>query len=516
MERFENSLELESLPDTQEATQERLSLEPIAPEEDVARPKPWGRLVSLNPDVQHYLLVEDETTLGRAKMCSLTLADSHVSARHCKIVRERGGEGDGHGTLAFIHDTSSNGTFLNKEKITKGEQRMLRDKDIISLVHPTPDKLAFQYEDFTAANNTPAWKKGIASRYDIIKELGKGSFSVVMLGISKKTRQKVALKIIDKKKYWNMSKTSEQLAREVSILQKLKHQHIIQVIDCVENEEWLYLVLELASGGDLFDNLKEREKFTEKDARRIFHQILDALKYLHASGTAHRDLKPENMLVPAGDRTRVKLADFGFARLAAATTRLTTPCGTPGYAAPEIGAAQAYTRGVDMWSVGVVLYTMLAGFPPFYSDDDALLMEQVAEGRVYFPNPYWRDVSPAAKHLVRALLERNAELRLSAAQMLAHPWFRGEEMAEERRVEEEERAGRGLDEGGAAGAGPLQAQQVRRALNRTIDAHRDGCLLRSSTESSIVSRRRKGRAAAAAGPAARRSSAGAVASHAAN
>mmetsp|Transcript_20479 Transcript_20479/g.78518 ORF Transcript_20479/g.78518 Transcript_20479/m.78518 type:complete len:508 (+) Transcript_20479:182-1705(+) len=431
MERFENSLELESLPDTQEATQERLSLEPIAPEEDVARPKPWGRLVSLNPDVQHYLLVEDETTLGRAKMCSLTLADSHVSARHCKIVRERGGEGDGHGTLAFIHDTSSNGTFLNKEKITKGEQRMLRDKDIISLVHPTPDKLAFQYEDFTAANNTPAWKKGIASRYDIIKELGKGSFSVVMLGISKKTRQKVALKIIDKKKYWNMSKTSEQLAREVSILQKLKHQHIIQVIDCVENEEWLYLVLELASGGDLFDNLKEREKFTEKDARRIFHQILDALKYLHASGTAHRDLKPENILLESsGPDANIKLTDFGLARIVNGQGMMSTLCGTPQYVAPEVllaaqGLAQGgYGVAVDMWSAGVLLYVLLSGFPPFNEDLPTTLFQQIQYGQYSFePKELWTNVSREAKDLITKLIEVDVERRLDVHGALAHPWF---------------------------------------------------------------------------------------------
>jgi len=234
-------------------------------------------------------------------------------------------------------------------------------------------------------------------------------------------------------------------------------------------------------GGDLFDRIVHKKKFTEQEARCTISNIVKAIDYLHTKGLVHRDLKPENLLLPSKSNcTLVKLADFGFSRRVVDGHLLTTPCGSPGYIAPEIANEQGYSKHVDMWSIGVILYTLLAGFPPFYAETDEQLLELISEGKFSFPSQYWRDISTGAKDLIRKLLEKNISLRYTARQVLEHPWIVGDESFENNCSSSE-----------VAQTPPKHQSHIRSALNKSIDAQRDGCFVRSVTESSILKRRRQ-------------------------
>ena len=195
------------------------------------------------------------------------------------------------------------------------------------------------------------------------------------------------MKIIDKR-----CLTPRQLARvtsEISLLRDINHPHIIRLTDVFENHTKIYLVMELLAGGDLFEAIVARRRYSEEEARATVHNLASAVMYLHQRGIIHRDLKPENLLLPRDPRGNVlwcdvRIADFGFARLLRrADERLTTPCGTPAYVAPEIAMNVCYTHAVDMWSVGVILYILLCGFPPFHAHDENALLDQVNHTYIY-------------------------------------------------------------------------------------------------------------------------------------
>jgi len=152
-------------------------------------------------------------------------------------------------------------------------------------------------------------------------------------------------------------------------------------------------------------------------------QVFDAIKYIHSKGIVHRDLKPENLLLESeSDDTSIRLTDFGLSRIYS-TEMMNTACGTPGYVAPEILESKGYTSAVDMWSAGVIMYILLCGYPPFYSDNDAELFESIMQAKYQFHSPYWDHISEEAKNLIKSLLVPNPEKRLTAEQALASPWF---------------------------------------------------------------------------------------------
>jgi len=261
--------------------------------------------------------------------------------------------------------------------------------------------------------------------------------------------------------------------------------------------------MEAMKGGDLFDRLVKKKVYPEDEARVVIRNIVKAVLYLHEQGLVHRDLKPENMLLASKkDHVTVKIADFGFSKNIEEGNLLSTPCGSPGYVAPEIANEQSYTTGVDLWSVGVIMYTMLVGFPPFYSDDNEQLLDLVSEGKYTFPKKYWRGISRDAKHLITKLLEKNTTERYTAQQVLQHPWitFGTEDTAstgtEVNRCTKNIISQQKQKENKASPLCPskecdFEFQMVRGALNMSIDLQRDGCLLRSATESSIFTRRKK-------------------------
>jgi len=189
----------------------------------------------------------------------------------------------------------------------------------------------------------------------------------------------------------------------------------------------MYLIMELVTGGELFDRIVNRGSYSEKDASHVVRQIVSAIEYLHALGIVHRDLKPENLLYANESHdSDIKIADFGLSRILPDDALLKTACGTPGYVAPEVLRGKGYGKEVDLWSVGVIMYILLCGFPPFYDDNVQVLFEQILSGHFDFPPTYWAGVSDSAKDLIRKLLNVDPKKRLTATQALEHPWLRGE------------------------------------------------------------------------------------------
>ncbi|XP_041116162.1 serine/threonine-protein kinase DCLK2-like isoform X2 [Polyodon spathula] len=261
----------------------------------------------------------------------------------------------------------------------------------------------------------------ILDKYQIGKVIGDGNFAVVKECVERSTGKEFALKIIDKAK---CSGKEHLIENEVAVLRRVKHPNIIMLIEEVDTAAELYLVMELVKGGDLFDAITSSTKYTEKDASAMVYNLAGALKYLHCLNIVHRDIKPENLLVceyPDGTKS-LKLGDFGLATVVEGPLR--TVCGTPTYVAPEIIAETGYGLKVDVWAAGVITYILLCGFPPFRSENNLQedLFDQILEGRLEFPSPYWDNISDSAKELIGWMLQVNMEARYTAEQVLAHPW----------------------------------------------------------------------------------------------
>jgi len=250
--------------------------------------------------------------------------------------------------------------------------------------------------------------------------LGMGNYSSVYLGFSAKTKESVAIKRVRK----DLCKQNN-LENEINILLQIDHPNIVKLYAIFESEEYVFLVMELVRGGELFEKIVERERYSEKDAVVVMKQLLSGISYLHSKGIAHRDLKPENVLLEDGyDGVIVKIADFGLSRVYTEESIMLTSCGTAGYIAPEILKTLPYQNEVDMWSVGVIMYILLCGYPPFYDENDAQLFEKIMHCRYEFHDQYWEHISPEAKELIRCLLKVDPKERLSAQEALKSPWFK--------------------------------------------------------------------------------------------
>uniref|UniRef100_A0A671N5C4 Calcium/calmodulin-dependent protein kinase Ib n=1 Tax=Sinocyclocheilus anshuiensis TaxID=1608454 RepID=A0A671N5C4_9TELE len=251
-----------------------------------------------------------------------------------------------------------------------------------------------------------------------------GAFSEVMLAEEKRTRKLVAIKCITKKA---LEGKENSIENEIAVLHKIKHANIVSLEDIYESKSHLYLVMQLVAGGELFDRIVEKGFYTEKDASKLIQQILDAVKYLHDMGIVHRDLKPENLLYYSMDEdSKIMISDFGLSKIEGSGSVMSTACGTPGYVAPEVLAQKPYSKAVDCWSIGVIAYILLCGYPPFYDENDAKLFEQILKAEYEFDSPYWDDISDSAKDFIVHLMEKDPSQRYTCEQALQHPWIAGD------------------------------------------------------------------------------------------
>lgn len=264
----------------------------------------------------------------------------------------------------------------------------------------------------------------IHKTYDFKETLGKGSFAEVKRAIRRKDKQEFAIKVISKSKL-----NSSELAvihDEVDIMHKINHPNCVRLYEMFESKKSVYMVLELLTGGELFDRVISKGSFSEKEASDLIGALAGALQYLHGIGVVHRDLKPENLIYTNTKAdSAIKITDFGLAKFAQASKTMNTACGTPGYVAPEVLKNEPYGPPVDLWSLGVILYILLCGFPPFYHESTTSLYKLIKRGQYDFPAPYWSDISDSAKNLVRALLTVDPKARATPAVVLAHPWIAG-------------------------------------------------------------------------------------------
>ncbi|TPX34457.1 hypothetical protein SmJEL517_g02916 [Synchytrium microbalum] len=405
----------------------------------------YGKLIALSRLVSDVVLHKKPNMskrpsgilIGRNLECDVVINEAQISNRHCLVFfkkmfdEEKGRSED----CCFLEDTSSNGTYVNGTKIGKSNVVKLQDGDTIQLfklAQGGPEGKFFKYEAPPPPASAVSVRNAntIADAYTFDKELGSGNFASVRLATDNETGDHVAIKVIDKRRFHLKPKFVTNLKDEISIMFGVKHDNIVSIIDVYEDAEQVYIVLELVPGGEMFDRITQLTKFTEEQTRQVMIQMLSAIKYLHERGIVHRDLKPENVLMVSkdlGDMT-VKISDFGLARLVIGDeTVMQTLCGTPNYAAPEVLAKgeRAYTEAIDLWSLGVVLYICLCGYPPF-SDDLAppSMIEQIRRGKFAFQNPWWRGISHDAKDMICKLLKVDPNERLTAGQALQHPWMK--------------------------------------------------------------------------------------------
>ncbi|XP_073985852.1 calcium/calmodulin-dependent protein kinase II isoform X11 [Rhodnius prolixus] len=293
-----------------------------------------------------------------------------------------------------------------------------------------------------------------SDNYDLKEELGKGAFSVVRRCVQKCTGLEFAAKIINTKKlsardceryyekiasrdprkgHWTLFSRwmdeqephFQKLEREARICRKLQHPNIVRLHDSIQEENFHYLVFDLVTGGELFEDIVAREFYSEADASHCIQQILESVNHCHQNGVVHRDLKPENLLLASKAKgAAVKLADFGLAiEVQGEQQAWFGFAGTPGYLSPEVLKKEPYGKPVDIWACGVILYILLVGYPPFWDEDQHRLYGQIKAGAYDYPSPEWDTVTPEAKNLINQMLTVNPSKRITASDALKHPWI---------------------------------------------------------------------------------------------
>lgn len=265
-------------------------------------------------------------------------------------------------------------------------------------------------------------KEQITKIYKIIEKLGSGSFGQVYKVQHRETKQLRALKMVKKTALKYQDEKSDELV-EIKISQQLEHPNILKLFEVSQDEKNFYIVSELMTGGDLFNQISKISSYTEKNAAVIIEQILSVVAYLHAKNIVHRDLKPENIMLETNKQgdLNVKIIDFGAANYFKGQP-LKMKIGTAYYIAPEV-IKKSYGLKCDIWSVGVIMYVMLCGYPPFEGDDDEEIMKSVQEGKFDFSGEEWDVVSKEAKNFIKKLLTYNENDRIDAEAALKDPWI---------------------------------------------------------------------------------------------
>ena len=324
-------------------------------------------------------------------------------------------------SLANLMDTKNLASILGPTVLYSREERGSR---VLKEVHTTILVTQFLIEHREAIFGIQTLDGDITSVYNIDRELGTGAFAVVKVVRHKVTGLEYAAKFIDKSQL--ASEDKKMLEREVAILRRLRHPHIIALKAVCETPKHLILITELARGGELFDRISAQGAHAEQDVIKITRQLVSAIGYLHTMGIAHRDLKPENILLRDKEGYCVKLADFGLGRIIDEGVAMSTMCGTPSYVAPEVLLGEKYTIAVDMWSVGVITYILLSGRMPFFGKRMQDLAERIITGTYAFPEERWAGVSVSAKEFIKTLLQTDPEKRATAKTAYSHAFLRGQ------------------------------------------------------------------------------------------
>uniref|UniRef100_A0A8C0JCB3 Checkpoint kinase 2 n=1 Tax=Chelonoidis abingdonii TaxID=106734 RepID=A0A8C0JCB3_CHEAB len=395
--------ELPSIPEDQE------------PEEIV--PQPWGRLFALEKGFCNYDCVNDECWFGRDRSCDYSFAKlgltetglyQNYSKKHFRIFR----------------------VGVKKAVLPISLFFEVSNKKLSPLIFP-----AFVFSDLMVDDQS-AYPRELREKYIMSKTLGSGACGEVKLAFERTTCNKVAVKIINKRRFITSAVRDTDPAfnvnTEIEILKKINHPCLIKIKNFFDAEDY-YIVLELMEGGELYDRVSRSTRMKEATCKLYFYQMLLAVKYLHENGIIHRDLKPENVLLSSSEETcLIKITDFGQSKILGESSLMKTLCGTPTYLAPEVlsslGTA-GYSRAVDCWSLGVILFVCLCGYPPFNEQNTQLsLKDQITRGEYTFIPREWKHVSDMALDLVKKLLVVDPNKRLTTEKALEHPWLQDESM----------------------------------------------------------------------------------------
>ncbi|OJT11418.1 hypothetical protein TRAPUB_12062 [Trametes pubescens] len=403
----------------------------------------WGFLIPCSSNLRRidFQKIKPKYMIGRnaeQTKNDIILPGMKISNFHCAI------EWDGDETIRSavkVTDLSSNGTYINGEKIGKGHFKVLRDGNEIAFGTCVPQPANGGLEDYRfvyrhLASGPPS--RGLHMYYDLMHELGKGSFATVMKALHKQEGKWYAVKMIQANKLRkglsnatlngiNSDDKSNNFAREINILERLTHPNICQLKEVFFERYSINLVLEWVPGGDLLDYILKRDGLGEPEAQHLTYQMCDALAYVHGQGIAHRDLKPENVLLTDDQPPMVKVADFGLAKVVDSMTMLRTMCGTPVYLAPEVvnqAPNEGYDQVVDSWSVGVIVFSMLTMSTPFGEEDtSADVQARVASREVQWGLLQQFGVSKNGVDFIRRLLEYDPSQRMTLSDARRHPWL---------------------------------------------------------------------------------------------
>ena len=327
--------------------------------------------------------------------------------------------------------------------IKKGEDLEFEGKKYMSITILYKNEKSYYFdneEDFKNwydKLNQAIQNKSLFDKYEVKQKIGKGKFGLVKAGINKETKKPVAIKIMAKK---NMDKSDMELAKvEIDILKISQHPNIIKLYDVFENENYIYIIMENCSGGDLLSYFEYHEyELPETKVCEIIHKLSMAVYYLHSYGIVHRDLKPENNLMTDLSATAdIRLLDFGLSKIVGNDEKCTEPYGTLSFVAPEVLQGKPYDKSGDLWSIGIITLLLFCGYLPF---DDKHSEREIARQTIQDPVPYddkiWSKISPEAKTFVDGLLQKKPEKRYSIKEVLEHPWIKKMDKVPEKRNDE--------------------------------------------------------------------------------